>query len=93
MPGARRGPTQQLTRKAWLAASLSRSAGARHTRDQSGWSLLEQGIATRSIARAPSHRPESTYLVSMGFLWCKLPSGRCLAYGKPRLKSKLWLGS
>lgn len=30
------------------------------------------------------------YLVAKGFLWARLPSGRCLAYGAPRLKAQVW---
>ena len=31
-----------------------------------------------------------TYLVSRGFLWLRLPSGRCLAYASPRLTDQVW---
>jgi len=34
---------------------------------------------------------KAEYLVAMGFLWCKLPSGRCLAYGAPRVKQQVWV--
>lgn len=30
------------------------------------------------------------YMVAKGFLWARLPSGRCLAYGSPRLKAQVW---
>jgi DNA polymerase len=30
------------------------------------------------------------YIVAQGFLWARLPSGRCLAYGSPRLKDQVW---
>ena len=25
-----------------------------------------------------------------GYLWCRLPSGRCIAYGAPKLKDQVW---
>jgi DNA polymerase len=31
-----------------------------------------------------------TYLCAHNFLWCKLPSGRCLAYAAPRTKRQAW---
>jgi DNA polymerase len=29
-------------------------------------------------------------MTANGFLWCRLPSGRCLAYGSPKLKDQVW---
>jgi DNA polymerase len=86
-------PTQQLSRKAWLAAELVK-VGWRETHPaiKGAWSLLEQGI--RDAIESPDKQVtvlKVTYLVSMGFLWCRLPSGRCLAYGKPRLKEQRWV--
>ena len=33
---------------------------------------------------------KTEYLVKQGFLWARLPSERCLAYGAPRLKAQVW---
>ncbi|WP_157785723.1 DNA polymerase [Bradyrhizobium liaoningense] len=85
-------PTKQLSRKAWLAAELVK-VGWRETHPaiKGAWKLLEQGI--RDAIESPGRQVtvlKCTYLVARGFLWCRLPSGRCLAYGKPRLKQQVW---
>ncbi|MGZ6008537.1 MAG: hypothetical protein ACXWLO_04535, partial [Rhizomicrobium sp.] len=86
-------PTQQLSRKAWLAAELVKVGWrATHPAICEAWKLLEQGI--REAIESPGQQVtvlKVTYLVKMGFLWCRLPSGRCLAYGKPRLKEQRWV--
>lgn len=86
-------PTQQLSRKAWLAAELVK-VGWRETHPaiKGAWNLLEQGI--RDAIEHPGQQVtvlKCTYLVARGFLWCRLPSGRCLAYGKPRLRQQCWV--
>jgi DNA polymerase bacteriophage-type len=85
--------TAQLSRKAWLAAELVK-VGWRETHPaiKGAWGLLEQGI--RDAIENPGKQItvlKCTYLVARGFLWCRLPSGRCLAYGKPRLKQQVWV--
>lgn len=85
--------TKLLNRKEWLAAELVK-IGWRSTHPAvcDAWKLLEQGI--REAIENPGRQVKvlrCTYLVSRGFLWCKLPSGRCLAYGKPRLKDQVWV--
>jgi DNA polymerase len=86
-------PTQQLTRKAWLAAELVK-VGWRETHPaiRGAWKLLEDAI--REAIENPGKIVKvlkCEYLVLRGFLWCRLPSGRCLAYGKPRLKEQRWV--
>lgn len=86
-------PTAQLSRKAWLAAELIK-VGWRETHPaiKGSWRLLEDAI--REAIESPGRQVtvlKVTYLVSRGFLWCRLPSGRCLAYGKPRLKEQRWI--
>lgn len=84
--------TQQLSRKAWLAAELVKIGWrATHPAIVQSWGLLQDGI--REAIENPGKQItvlKVTYLVARGFLWCKLPSGRCLAYGKPRLKDQVW---
>ncbi|WP_316397312.1 hypothetical protein [Bradyrhizobium sp. 33ap4] len=86
-------PTKQLSRKAWLAAELVKVGWrATHPAICNAWKLLEQGI--RDAIENPGRQVtvlKCTYLVKMGFLWCRLPSGRCLAYGKPQLKQQSWV--
>jgi DNA polymerase len=84
--------TKVLSRKAWLAAELVK-VGWRVTHPAIGgtWKLLEDGI--RQAIESPGSVvtvKKVQYLVKMGFLWCRLPSGRCLAYGSPRLSQQVW---
>ena len=66
-----------------------------------GWREKHAGIAQawRSLINAameavhapgivvPAHGiPHAAYLVKHGFLWLRLPSGRCLAYGAPEIR-------
>lgn len=86
-------PTQQLTRKAWLAAELVKVGWrATHPAICAAWKLLEEAI--REAIENPGRQInvlKASYLVTRGFLWCRLPSGRCLAYGKPKLKDQCWV--
>ena len=80
--------TQQLTRREWLAAELVK-VGWRSTHPAIvlSWKLLEEAI--REAIETPGRQVavlKVTYLVARGFLWCQLPSGRCLAYGKPQIR-------
>lgn len=85
--------TQVLSREAWLAAELVKIGWrATHPAIVARWSELEDAI--RYAIEQPGvqfHAGRCTYLVKAGFLWCRLPSGRCLAYGSPRLKAQVWV--
>lgn len=64
---------------------------ARRTRRSASWKLL--GTAIREAIQYPGRQIEvlkCSYLVARGFLWCRLPSGRCLAYGAPKLNDQVW---
>lgn len=81
--------TQQLSRKGWIAAELVK-VGWRATNPAiaKSWPLLEAAI--REAIENPGEQVDvlkATYLVKNGFLWCRLPSGRCLAYGRPQIRS------
>jgi DNA polymerase len=84
--------TDNLSREAWLACELIK-VGWRATNPAiaKGWQLREQAV--REAIQNPgtvTRALQCSYVVSRGFLWCKLPSGRCLAYGSPRLRDQVW---
>jgi DNA polymerase bacteriophage-type len=82
-------------REAWLAAELTKvSYRAQHPRVEAAWGSLEDGAI--SAIRSPGIvvRPNGVIGVGLtvkhGFLWLQLPSGRCLAYGRPRLHAQVY---
>lgn len=84
--------TDELSKEAWLACEIIK-VGWRATNSAiaAGWRLREDAV--RSAIRSPGEvfaALKCSYLVKRGFLWCKLPSGRCLAYGMPRLRDQVW---
>jgi hypothetical protein len=85
--------TKKLSRNAWLAAELVKVGWrATHPAITDSWKLLETGI--REAIENPGQQIDVlkvSYIVKRGFLWCRLPSGRCLAYGGPRLKDQVWV--
>ncbi|MDI1263897.1 MAG: hypothetical protein PS018_11630 [bacterium] len=85
--------TGLLTRRAWIAGELIKVGWrATHPAICTAWKLLETAI--REAIESPGKQVsvlKCTYLVARGFLWCRLPSGRCLAYGKPRLSQQVWV--
>lgn len=84
--------TVQLSRKAWIAAELVKLGWrSTHPAIVGSWPALQDGI--REAIENPGAKVQvmkCTYLVARSFLWCRLPSGRCLAYGKPRLSEQVW---
>lgn len=83
-----------LSREAWLACELIKVGWrAANPATKQAWNTLED--AARSAIRDPGTQQivlggKLTYLVSRGFLWLRLPSGRCLAYAAPRLTDQVW---
>lgn len=84
--------TDMLSRETWVACEIIK-VGWRATNPAIAkwWQTLE-GAAREAVA-SPGARVNAgpvDYLVAQGFLWCRLPSGRCLAYGAPKLKDQVW---
>ncbi len=82
--------TDVLTREAWIASEVTKVLWrARHPATVALWAGLEQ--AARAAVEMPgtvqTYR-QIAYVVRRGFLWCRLPSGRCLAYGAPRIEER-----
>jgi hypothetical protein len=73
--------------KAGSPPSSSRSAGGPRTRNRRCVGRCSTTAATAAVAE-PGSRPRSASVYSWrhGFLWCQLPSGRCLAYGRPKIE-------
>lgn len=78
--------TTALGRAGWIAAELIKVGWrGKHPMIVSAWQLLEDA-ATEAVL-SPGVQCQAIgvrYLVRHGFLWCQLPSGRCLAYGAPK---------
>lgn len=84
--------TDVLTREAWIACEIvKRGWRAANSAIAKSWKDLE--TAVREAVQSPgvvTTASKVSYVVKMGFLWAKLPSGRCLAYAAPRLKDQVW---
>lgn len=83
-----------LGRETWIACEIIK-AGWRSTNSQiaAAWHALEDAV--REAIRNPGTKVSAlngriTYLVRNGYLWGRLPSGRCLAYAAPKLKDQVW---
>ena len=82
-------------REAWLAAELTKvSYRAQHPRVEAAWGSLEDGAIAAIRSPGTVVRPNGVIGVGLtvkhGFLWLQLPSGRCLAYGRPRLHAQVY---
>lgn len=58
---------------------------------QSWWDLQDAAVEAVSVPGhiTPVLGGRICYLAAKGFLWCRLPSGRVLAYCKPRIKTSI----
>lgn len=84
--------TDVLSREAWIACEIIKLGWrAANPKIAGWWGTLE--AAARDAVRDPGtivNAGKVDYLVSNGFLWCRLPSGRVLAYAAPKLKDQVW---
>lgn len=83
---------RELSRDAWRACFVIKTGWrAKNAAIAQAWKDLE--VATRTAVENPGQVTEAArvkYVVRFGYLWALLPSGRCLAYGNPRLKEQVW---
>lgn len=85
----------KLGREGWLAAELIKVGWrAAHPEIVKAWAALE--AAAVEAIREPGTVSTTlfgrvAYVVKHGFLWCRLPSGRALAYGAPKLHEQFWI--
>lgn len=82
--------TDVMTREAWIASEVTKVLWrGKHPRTVEMWRGLED--AAREAVQNPGRIAtygKISYIVRRGFLWCRLPSGRCLAYGSPRIEDR-----
>jgi DNA polymerase bacteriophage-type len=82
--------TDLMTREAWIASEITKVQWrARHPSTVALWAGLEE--AARDAVMHPGSIAtygRIAYIVRRGFLWCRLPSGRCLAYGAPKVEDR-----
>lgn len=84
--------TDTLSREAWVACEIIK-LGWRATNPAIAQSWRDLEGAVREAVQQPgtvTGAAKVKYIVRKGFLWALLPSGRCLAYGSPRLKDQVW---
>lgn len=91
---ARRGlsGTAELSREAWIACEIIKLGWrSQNSAIVQSWKDLE--TAVRRAVEEPGRVTSAAkvdYKVAAGFLWARLPSGRCLAYGAPKLRQQVW---
>lgn len=91
----REAGTGEMSRDAWIASELTKVGWReKHPATVAAWAELED--AARSAVAEPGAivrclADRIAFRVASGFLWMRLPSGRCLAYGSPKLKQQVWV--
>lgn len=87
-----RSRTNVLSREAWMACEIIKIGWRRaNSAIRQSWYDLEHAV--REAVANPgtvTGAAKVQYTVRNGFLWALLPSGRCLAYGAPRLNPMVW---
>ena len=84
---------RELSRDAWVACEIIKNGWrAQNAAIAKSWHDLE--AAAREAVENPGTVTEAAktkYIVRFGYLWPRLPSGRCLCYGAPWLKAQVWV--
>lgn len=83
---------RELPKDAWVACEIIKN-GWREQNAAIAQSWKDLEAAVRDAVENPGTIAEAArvkYVSRFGFLWALLPSGRCLAYGAPRLKAQCW---
>ncbi|MFK3857793.1 DNA polymerase family A protein [Agrobacterium pusense] len=84
--------TKELSRNAWIACEIIKM-GWRTANSAIAQSWKDLEAAVRGAVEEPGtvcRAAKVDYLLKHGFLWARLPSGRCLAYAAPKLKAQVW---
>jgi len=88
-----RAKTDVLSKEAWLASECVK-LGWRGTNPAhvTAWSALENAARNAITFRGKQFDavPGVSYLVKHGFLFCQLPSSRCIAYPNPKTIDQVW---
>jgi DNA polymerase len=82
--------TDMLSRDAWVASEMIKNMWrAQNPAIVALWAGMEEAAldAVRSPGGIATYR-HSSFLMRRGFLWQRLPSGRCLAYGAPKIENR-----
>lgn len=82
--------TDLMTREAWIASEVTKVLWrAKHPETVALWEGLE-AAAYRAVETpgTVTRYGKINFIVRRGFLWMRLPSGRCLAYGAPSIKER-----
>lgn len=84
--------SSRMSREAWIACEIIKR-GWREQNSAISDSWHEAEAAVRQAIENPGMVTEAIrcrFVVRVGYLWTQLPSGRCLAYASPMLKSQVW---
>jgi DNA polymerase len=82
-----------LTREAWIACEIIKVGWrAANSKIADSWDELEDAARAAVLNPGVKQRVlgKIEYLTTAGYLWCRLPSGRCIAYSSPMLKDQVW---
>jgi DNA polymerase len=80
--------TDVMSREAWIASDITkRMWREKHPATTAWWDELAKAVFEAVTKPGTmTHCGRLSYIVKRGFLWCRLPSGRCLAYGSPDVR-------